>query len=273
MRSLTQSVVRTADSGQPLPMPWSTVARAGVSFRRGQVSLLAGPPNGGKSLLALNYALAAGVPTLYFSADTDEWTTMVRAAARLSGDSTAQVEARLNSEGGGEQVRRLLRGAEHVQFCFDPSPTRDDIADEVAAFTEAWGSAPQLVVVDNILNVQAEHENEWSGLKDLMKDFHYIARMSKAHVMVLHHTSEGEKDPYSKPPARRDIQGKISQLPEVINTVVLRPTTGELLLACVKNRNGQHDATGGTFVTLYSAASCMTVTDNPMHAQALRSRA
>jgi hypothetical protein len=44
--------------------------------------MIAAAPNAGKSMLALIYAIRAQVPTLFFSADTDSATVMIRSAAK-----------------------------------------------------------------------------------------------------------------------------------------------------------------------------------------------
>lgn len=278
MRSLSQALQRSATAGRPLPMPWERLRDRGVLFRRGQVSLVAAPPNGGKSLFYMNYAIEAKVPSLILSADQDEVTSFLRAAAIVSGERTSDLEAGLWSKDPAvlakakARIHDALQPLDFLRFGFDPSPTRDDIADEVAAFTECWGNSPDLVVVDNLMNIQAEHDNEWGGMRDLMKDFHHIARVSGAHVMVLHHTAEDDKNPYAKPPARKQIQGKVSQLPELILTCVLNPENGEFRLACVKNRSGEHDATGETYMTMFAVPERMRILEDRTKAMLLKNR-
>lgn len=269
----------TAGSGKPLPSVYRLLADATISFRHGQVSLIAGPPNAGKSLFALNYAMQVGVPTLYLSADTDEFTMMMRAAAAGLTEDVHDLEAGLWSKDKSlaasteKRVHDALAPLGHLRFGFDSNPTRDDVADEIAAFTEVWGCPPSLIVMDNLMSVEAEHESEWGGMRALMKDFHYMSRQTKAHIMVLHHTAESEKDPYSKPPSRKEIQGKVNQLPELQLTIVMDPNTGDMKIAPVKNRNGKHDASGAWYVTLHAIPSMMVVTDDRIRALSLRSRA
>ena len=47
--------------------------------------MVAAAPNAGTSMFALIYAIKADVPTLFFSADTDIATVMMRTAAHISG--------------------------------------------------------------------------------------------------------------------------------------------------------------------------------------------
>jgi hypothetical protein len=59
--------------------------------------MIAAAPNAGKSMFALIYAIKAKVPTLFFSADTDIATVMMRAASHLSGHSQLTVEEGLSN--------------------------------------------------------------------------------------------------------------------------------------------------------------------------------
>jgi replicative DNA helicase len=81
----------------PLPDVWQALAAKQIKFRRGQVCMVAAAPNAGKSMFALIYAMKAGVKTLFFSADTDTTTVMMRAASAASGHSQVSVELNLSN--------------------------------------------------------------------------------------------------------------------------------------------------------------------------------
>jgi hypothetical protein len=222
--------------------------------------MIAGAPSAGKSLLALIAAMRCGVPTLYISADSDEFTQITRAASSASGDTLSEVEEAL--EAGAEVVYREAIGqAEHIHFTFDPSPSLEDIALDVEAFIEAWGEAPALIVVDNLMNVQAEFGDEWSGMREIAKALHHYARTYGSAVWLLHHTSESSEYKVHECPPRRAIQGKVSQLPEVILTVA-QDGQGHLLTAAVKNRNGPADPTGRSPVELFVRPERMSITES-----------
>ena len=120
------------------------------------------------------------------------------------------------------------------------------------------GEYPHLIIVDNLMNVVSLHENEWTGLRDIAKSMHHMARETDAAVFILHHTSENEGRP-DVPPARKAIQGKVSQLPELILTVALVPSTGEFRVAPVKNRFGANTPTGEDYITLWADPARMVV--------------
>jgi len=239
----------------PLPVVWKDLERNGIKFRRGQVCMIAAAPNAGKSMLALVYAIKAKIPTLFFSADTDTTTVMMRSAAALSGHSQLTVENNLNAN--PSYYKEHLEDMGHIQWVFESSPSLDDIELEIKAYVELYGKAPELIIIDNLMNVAAESDNEWAGLRAIMVELHDMARKTEACVMVLHHVSEAsEYGSPTMPSPRRAIHGKVSQLPAIILTLGYDPQ-GMLRVAAVKNRFGQHTADASIWATLFvNFAAC-----------------
>jgi len=258
MLTIAQAATRNKNNAQLLPDLFPALAQNGIRFRRGQVTMIAGQPNSGKSLLALFYAVKSGVPTLYISADTDAYTTAIRAAAVITGSQVNTVEEAFTSGAGYEFYEDELRTLKHLRFDFDPSPTLDDIQLSIQAYGEAFGEYPQLLIIDNLLNIAALHDNEWTGMRDIAKAMHHVARETDAAVFMLHHTTEAEGRP-ELPPSRKSIQGKISQLPEMILTVAMDHETSEYRIACVKNRFAKNSAAGTDYTVLFADASRMTL--------------
>jgi predicted ATP-dependent serine protease len=258
MLTIAQAATRNKNNAQLLPDLFPALAQNGIRFRRGQVTMIAGQPNSGKSLLALFYAVKSGVPTLYISADTDAYTTAIRAAAVITGSQVNTVEEAFSSGTGYEFYEDELKTLKHLRFDFDPSPTLDDIQLSIQAYGEAFGEYPQLLIIDNLLNIAALHDNEWTGMRDIAKAMHHIARETDAAVFMLHHTTEAEGRP-ELPPSRKSIQGKISQLPEMILTVAMDHDTSEYRIACVKNRFAKNSAAGTDYTVLFADASRMTL--------------
>jgi RecA-family ATPase len=233
----------------PLPDVWKGLAKEQIKFRRGQVCMVAAAPNAGKSMFALIYAIKAKVPTLFFSADTDTTTVMMRVAAHTSGHSQITVEANLATD--THYYDRHFAKSSHIKWVFDSSPSLDDIELEIRAYVELYGMPPELIVLDNLMNVAAETDNEWAGLRAIMMELHDMARKTEACVLVLHHVSEqSEYGSPSKPPARRAIHGKVSQLPALILTLGYDPVQQTLSVAPVKNRFGPHTADASQYAQL-----------------------
>ena len=244
----------------PLPDVWTGLAGESIKFRRGQVCMVAAAPNAGKSMFALVYAIKAKVPTLFFSADTDTATVLMRSAAQISGHTQLTVESNMDYK--PDFYSEHLSKMSHIQWVFDSSPSLDDIELEIKAYVELYGIAPELIVIDNLMNVAAETDNEWAGLRAIMMELHDMARKTEACVLVLHHVSEqSEYGSPSMPPPRRAIHGKVSQLPALILTLGYDPGQGQgggmLRVAAVKNRFGPHTADASKWATLFvNFASC-----------------
>ena len=258
MLSLHQAAAKSTNDYALLPDLFPSLVQEGIRFRRGQMTMIAGAPNAGKSLIALWMAVQMKVPTLYISADTDGYTTAIRASAMVTGHKTSTVEEAFSSGAGQDFYGQELESVSHLQFDFSPSPTLDEIDLAIRAYGEAYGEYPHMIIVDNAMNVVSMAGDDWSGLREIAKAMHHIARETEAAVILLHHTSEAEGKP-DLPPSRKSIQGKIAQLPEMILTVALVPHSGEFRLACVKNRFAKHSATGDNFLTLWADASRMTL--------------
>ena len=245
----------------PLPDVWTGLANKQIKFRRGQVCMVAAAPNVGKSMFALVYAIKAKVPTLFFSADTDTTTVMMRVAAHASGHSQIKVEQNLFDN--NHYYDNYFDKLKHIKWVFDSSPSLDDIELEIKAYVELYGQAPELIIIDNLMNVAAETDNEWAGLRAIMMELHDMARKTEACVLVLHHVSEqSEYGSPTEPPARRAIHGKVSQLPALILTMGYNPVNAELKIAAVKNRFGPHFADGKDFATLIANYSNCQISDN-----------
>ncbi len=249
MLSLSRAWGGVTTKATPLPNVWPSLGNAQIKFRRGQVCMVAAAPNAGKSMFALVYALKAGVRTLFFSADTDTTTVMMRAASHLSGHSQLTVESNLN--GNNRWYENKFDEMKNIQWVFDSSPSLDDIEGEIKAYIELYGAAPELIVIDNLMNIAAETDNEWAGLRAIMMELHDMARHTEACVLVLHHVSEQtEYGQGMNPPARRAIHGKVAQLPSLILTLGYDPYNKHLRVAVVKNRFGPHAADGSSSVNL-----------------------
>lgn len=242
MRTLVRSVGRTSIGGEPLPSCFKAFEASKIIMRRSEVSMFAGAPGVGKSTLALALALKTNVPTLYISADTNAHTMAMRLASMISGKNQTDVERKLNTDVGW--TKAVLQKGNHIIWCFESSPTLQDIAEEVEAFEELWGCPPTLIVLDNLMDVATDGGEEFASMRAIMKELKYLARATNSAIIILHHTSEAVLGNPCQP--RSAIQGKVSQLPALICTL---GTVGTSLgVASVKNRYGRADA-GGTLLT------------------------
>lgn len=184
MRSPLQAVKRRGDTGKKLPRVWDTFGQLGIDYRRGQVSITAAATGGGKSAVALAYAIQSQVPTLYFSADTPAIDQCIRGVQSLTGMSKDEVEAIIDSPYVAAQLAKF----DNIRWCDDTLLTKAIIHDEVMAYHEIYGAYPELIVVDNLINAKPKGDNDWSAIRELVDGMLVpLAANTEAHVMALAH--------------------------------------------------------------------------------------
>lgn len=257
MERLSQVLRRKDQSGEPLPDFLATLHNGGVRFRRAQVCLIVGQPGAGKSLMALFAALKSRVRTLYISADTDSKTMLWRAAACVMQAPVNEVAQMVGTsadvlvEEALDEVDRL------IAFDWNSNPSLSDIQLETLAAEEAWGAFPQMIVIDNLMNVVANDGGDsYQGMASNMQAFHSLARKTGAAVIVLHHaslnrTKEGEPAPMNA------IIGQVSALPEMILSVMMEENTYKV--AIVKNRHAKANREGKRQIELAVQPEMMTL--------------
>lgn len=238
MRSLVQHLYRGSGSSQLLPDLHPALAEATVKVRRGQMVMLTATAGGGKSMLALWYAVARNPGrVLYFSLDTSLADMTKRAAAMLSGMTVTEVEEALEA-GADEYIADMVADlTPRIRWC---SNARDmqDIDEEILAYVEAFGAMPDVVVIDVLLNLGSSEE--WGGAMKVMEDLHALAHNKDVTVFVLHHNSDKRADS-TRPAPRVDALLKVSQYPEVMLSLALDQERQQMNVAVVKNRSGKAD--------------------------------
>ena len=257
MRRLDRAVTQQDRGGAIIPVPLRSFADYQISIRRGEVSLFGGNPGAGKSTIALSIAVLSGVPTLYCSMDTHEATMALRTTAMVTGLSQTEVETRIQQDPKWA-ADVLSKQASHISWMFDPSPSLNDLADEIALYREVNGDYMRLLVVDNAIDVLHESGDEFSSLRSLMRELKFWSRTTGAAVLVLHHTSESYQG--NPCPPRAALHGKISQVPSLICTVA-SPSDGLMSVAPVKNRYGPADPSGSTALWLEYDPARMQIKD------------
>lgn len=244
MRTLSSIARRPQETGSFHPPVFLPLENAGIRLREGTVTFIAGVAGAMKTGLALYWVGRLARPTLYFSADSEPFEMVERAAAMMTGDNMSQVRA--NPEAYAAALDSLP-----IRMVFEDSPTYEDVVLEVCAYAEVYGMFPEVIVIDNLMNLTGENENEWGAHRDHAKVIHKITRITKATVIVLAHMGEDKVDPAAAPQPRTKLQGKVSQLPKVILSLAFDGQ--RLKIAAVKNRFGPADASGHNYVELWAS--------------------
>lgn len=219
--------------------------------------MIAGPPGAGKSSVALALAVWSKVPTLYVSCDSHESTMALRTISMLT--KTPQNEVEELMLGNPQWAADILREhSSHIKWMFDASPTLGDLEDEINVYRMVMGDNPQLVVIDNAVDVTHESGDEFSSLRNLMREVKWWSRDTGAAFCILHHTSESYTG--NPCPPRSALHGKISQIPSVVMTLSSNEP-GLMAIAAVKNRYGPADASGQTALWMNYHPATMQISD------------
>jgi replicative DNA helicase len=257
-----QSLYIKGHAGDPLPTVFESLDAKGSRFLRGQLCLVCAGPGTGKSAFVLTYALKAGIPTLYFSADSDAFTQLSRSLSILTGCSMEQA-AKAVRDGDLGDAAEALAGIP-IRFNYSASPTLDQIETSMMSYEEVYGDFPALVVIDNVTNVRGggEDDDPFSGLESLMDYLHGMARTTSACVIGLHHVT-GTYNDADKAIPLSGVKGQISRVPEMILTLhrVADDFAEELRVSTVKNRGGKSDPSGADYVPLLFAGDTMQIRD------------
>lgn len=263
--TLNQSARIRGAAGEPLPVVFQALESKGARFLRGQLCLICSGPGTGKSAFALNYALKARVPTLYFSADSDAFTQLSRSLSSLIGWKLEDAgRAVLGGDLGADAERRLSEIP--IRFVYDASPNLDTIERTMMAYEEVYGDYPSLVIVDNITNVRsgdAETDDPFTGLESLMDYLHTMGRQTDACVFGLHHVTGGYNNADKAIPLS-GVKGQITRVPEMVLTLHKRLSgfdSETLCVSVVKNRGGKADPSGDNYAELEFIGDAMQIRD------------
>ena len=252
MQSATQTLTRATSSGRPLPMPPAVAGlRPWFTFRRGLVCMVTAAPKRGKSAFIQWLVVNMDVPTLYFSADMDSFTAGTRHATIQTGDKFSDVYHQIDTNGPGLGYYEEALLTSKVSYCFDPSPDLPDVQAEVDAYVEVWDRYPEVIVIDNLLNMQGA-EDDKNTQQFLLRNFNELARTTGALVIIAHHASEANlKDP-GKPPPAREVQNKVTEYPGVVLGLAHDAETGDFHIAVTANRHGKSDPAAKHPLTIHA---------------------
>lgn len=254
MLTITRAKHTRGSAGLPLPTVFKSLEAETIHIRQGQLTLVAAAPGVGKSVFALTLALRSGAPAFYFSADTDAYTTYVRAAAMFSGWSTEDVEHAIKT-GNTRAVDAQLEGKMDVRFNFDARIEASNLENQLQAYALTYGEWPHLIVVDNLMNFDLENGAQGQeGLEQGCDYLHELSRKTGAAVVALHHVA-GEHDDGTQPVSLRGIRGKVSKVPAQVLTLhtddrVRQDGSGMMYVCPVKNRGGKADGGGNWRIAL-----------------------
>lgn len=243
MLTLNQGRRKNVAAGEPIHCPIGGLNSNEVFIRRGQLTLVSAASGVGKSAV-VQAIIQRGDDNggrnsaLYFSADTDETTMWIRSACIATGWDSSGIEQMIRSENTAGLDAEVAKATSHMAFVYNTSPTDADVHREVEAYSVKHGVYPEIIVIDNLMNLYAGDGDEFAALQGNCDFLHELARETKAAVIALHHVT-GDYSNGDKPVPRSGLRGKIDKTPEVVLT--LYRLNHRLFICPVKNRNGRAD--------------------------------
>ena len=243
MLSLNQGRRKNTAAGVPIECPINSLNENEIFIRRGQLTLVSAGSGVGKSaiiqaIIQRGNDHGARNTALYFSADTDETTMWIRSACIATGYDSSGIEQMIRDDNVAGLEVEVARDTRHMAFVYNTSPSDDDVLREVEAYSVKHGVYPEVIVIDNLMNLYAGEGDEFAALQGNCDFLHELARSTKAAVVALHHVT-GEFSNGDKPVPRSGLRGKIDKTPEVVLT--LYRVNAQMYVCPVKNRNGRAD--------------------------------
>lgn len=260
-----QSLYVKGSAGDPLPTVFQSLDDKGARLLRGQLCLVAAGPGTGKSAFVLTYAVRSGVPTLYFSADSDAFTQLTRMVSIQTGWPMSKSAKRVRDEDLDDVAEQVTLP---IRFNYSASPTIEQIKTTMDSFLEVYEDYPALVVIDNITNVRAgglNDEDPFAGLESMMDLLHEMARDTGACVIGLHHVT-GEYNNGDSVIPLGGVKGQIARVPEMVLTLHRAKAlygADTLNVSIVKNRSGRMDPSGHYYAELEFTGDTMQIKDSP----------
>lgn len=262
MLSPARALRKAATTGHALPelSALAGLYSMGVQFRRSQLVMVTGRPKAGKSNFVQWLSYSWGLPALYNCWDMPAFTAAVRHAAIVTGDETSAIARHLGEDGpGGAYYEDALSGGV-LEYCFDTKPELPDVQQEIDAWVEKYDAFPDIIVCDNLLNIDGAEEDH-RVQKFILRELQDLARRTGALVFVLHHATEGAKDT-ARPPAARETDGKVNQIPDLVLSVA-NDGEGGFSMAPVANRNGTSDPNAERPVKIHANFATMQFSAYP----------
>lgn len=196
MLTVDRALSQSHAVGRKIPLPWPSIERL-VSLSTRELAILAGAPGSGKSTFAVNLAVKSEVPTLYLTQDSPA-SVFTRMAALITNEPIAVIRKR-QQEGGA--VRDQLIDTVHRRMpkhliIEGGRRTIGDIDRRVVAMTEWLGAPPELVILDNLidLDIEGSHHQETAFYARALTALKALANTRDVCLLALHHVlKSGEK--------------------------------------------------------------------------------
>lgn len=194
MKSIARSLQASATVGDPIPMPWPTLDST-LQLHTKELCIVAGAPGAGKSVFALNVAMAMNDPVLYVAQDSAPSVYARSAALALNGEIRWVYDTLRDDDTKADLIREVAKHNPNM-LIHGGALTVEGIEDRLIALKELYGSAPSLVILDNLIDlIVPGHVHTDAGFyAAALNPLKQMAIKHNVCMLALHHTTRRGSD-------------------------------------------------------------------------------
>lgn len=187
MQTLDRAVRVKGVVGQRLQLPWPSVSNL-VKMHTKEIVIVGGAPGSGKSLIAINLAMAVDYPVLYIAQDTPA-SVVARMVSIEKGWDLEKSMKELYSGKAADELSAVMR-EKHSNIMIERRPVNVERIENMLSAIEEWqGKTPPLVVVDNLIDMRVEGSThaDMSFFTKTLPELKFLANEKNTCIMLLHH--------------------------------------------------------------------------------------
>ncbi len=187
MRTLARAVETPQAIGQHLRIPWWWL-ESKVKLATKELLIVGAAPAGGKSTLAINWAMNVDYSVLYLAQDSAP-SVLTRMVALAKDWTIDQAREALETEGGRERVAAEVAATRPNLVLESGAQDIMGIRARIEALHEWLGEPPRLVIVDNLIDlvVPGYQHGEMGFYATALPELKQVALDLDVCMLVLHH--------------------------------------------------------------------------------------
>ena len=256
IKTIAANLKGNATVGDAVEMPWPRLERD-LQLHTKELALVAGAPGAGKSVFALNVGMALDAPVLYLAQDSAP-SVFARVAALALGEEISYIYDSMRHAERKQKIVDQLEDAYPDLFIHAGALTVESMEARLIALEEVLGTAPQLVIIDNLIDtiVPGHHHQEIGFYASSLNELKQMAIKHNTCIMALHHVTRrgGESsNPHglgTRALKMTDLLYSGEREAEHVLGVYHSADKKQLFVQVLKQRDGDADPEGGLEVGL-----------------------
>lgn len=247
MKTISRSLAGEAVVGDAIELPWPLLDR-NLDLHTKELVVVAAAPSAGKSVFALGLATNMKAPVLYLAQDSVP-SVLARIAALALGVEISWAFDTLRHPKRKAQLIKELEDTYPNLFINQGAVTIEQIEDRLIALTEILGSAPKMVVIDNLIDliIPGHHHQEVGFYATAFNPLKQMAQKHNTMIMALHHI---KKEVPTQALKVTDLLYAGDREAEHVLGIYHEPDKTKMYVQILKQRDGAADGEGGVKVPL-----------------------